>query len=199
METKEKNVEEYTHPQGVEVKVSAARVNLTMLGFIVVFVAAGVILFNYVWGEASSYSAGYELGSIVRLRALSIKGAIIMFLCCLVYILIQYGLLYWFSGKDRQALRWNTDWKSWGFLLKKPLLLKYYRVALLSPFILLGVFPMIHGFSTGNSAVYFTGIFCVVASATDCYYFWKLRSFDSDDKIVDGDESLSATIIKGTY
>ena len=58
---------------------------------------------------------------------------------------------------------------------------------------------MIHGFSTGNSAVYFTGIFCVVASAADCYYFWKLRSFDSDDKIVDGDESLSATIIKGTY
>ncbi len=199
METKEMNVEECAHPQGVEVKVGAARFNVTLLFFIVAFVAVGAILFNYVWGDALSYDAGYELGSLVRLQALSIKGAIIMFLCCLVYILIQYGLLYWFSGKDRQALLWNTDWKSWGFLLKKPLLLKYYRIVLLSPFILLGIFPMIHGFSTGNSAVYFTGMFCVLCSSADCYYFWKLRSFDSNDKIVDGDESLSATIIKGTY
>lgn len=129
METKEMNLEGYAHSEGVEVKVSAARVNITILLYLFFFVVGAVVLFNYIWGDGSSYGAGYELGNIARLQALSVKGAIIMALCCLVYTLLQYSLLYWFTGKDRRALHWNTDWKSLGFLVKKPLLLKYYRIA----------------------------------------------------------------------
>ena len=81
METKEKNLEEYSHPEGVEVKVSAARANITILLNLFFFVVGGVILFNYIWGDGSSYGAGYELGNTVRLQALSIKGTIIMALC----------------------------------------------------------------------------------------------------------------------
>ena len=199
METKEMNMEGYAHSEGVEVKVSAARVNITILLYLFFFVVGAVVLFNYIWGDGSSYGAGYELGNIARLQALSVKGAIIMALCCLVYTLLQYGLLYWFTGKDRRALHWNTDWKSLGFLVKKPLLLKYYRIALLTPFVLIGLLPFIHGLCTGYDDCFFIGVFCIVGSGADCYYFWKLRSFNGDDKIVDGDESLSATIIKNSY
>ena len=199
METKEMNLEGYAHSEGVEVKVSAARVNITILLYLFFFVVGAVVLFNYIWGDGSSYGAGYELGNIARLQALSVKGAIIMALCCLVYTLLQYGLLYWFTGKDRRALHWNTDWKSLGFLVKKPLLLKYYRIALLTPFVLIGLLPFIHGLCTGNDVCFFFFFFCIVGSGADCYYFWKLRSFNGNDKIVDGDESLSATIIKNSY
>ena len=199
METKEMNLEGYAHSEGVEVKVSAARVNITILLYLFFFVVGAVVLFNYIWGDGSSYGAGYELGNIARLQALSVKGAIIMALCCLVYTLLQYGLLYWFTGKDRRALHWNTDWKSLGFLVKKPLLLKYYRIALLTPFVLIGLLPFIHGLCTGNDVCFFIGVFCIVGSGAYCYYFWKLRSFNGNDKIVDGDESLSATIIKNSY
>lgn len=199
METKEKNLEEYSHPEGVEVKVGAVRINVFIVMFICILLITGALLFNYVWGEATFYDAGYQLGRIFKHYFIDLKGAWVMISCIVGYILLQYVLLYWFSGKDRKSLQWNTDWKSWGFLLRKPLFLKYYRIVLLAPFILLGVLPMIHGFSTGNSAVYFTGIFCVLCSSADCYYFWKLRSFNGNDKIVDGDESLSATIIKGSY
>ena len=199
METKEMNLEGYAHSEGVEVKVSAARVNITILLYLFFFVVGAVVLFNYIWGDGSSYGAGYELGNIARLQALSVKGAIIMALCCLVYTLLQYGLLYWFTGKDRRALHWNTDWKSLGFLVKKPLLLKYYRIALLTPFVLIGLLPFIHGLCTGNDVCFFIGVSCIVGSGADCYYFWKLRSFNGNDKIVDGDESLSATIIKNSY
>ena len=199
METKEMNLEGYAHSEGVEVKVSAARVNITILLYLFFFVVGAVVLFNYIWGDGSSYGAGYELGNIARLQALSVKGAIIMALCCLVYTLLQYGLLYWFTGKDRRALHRNADWKSLGFLVKKPLLLKYYRIALLTPFVLIGLLPFIHGLCTGNDVCFFIGVFCIVGSGADCYYFWKLRSFNGNDKIVDGDESLSATIIKNSY
>ena len=195
METKEMNLEGYAHSEGVEVKVSAARVNITILLYLFFFVVGAVVLFNYIWGDGSSYGAGYELGNIARLQALSVKGAIIMALCCLVYTLLQYGLLYWFTGKDRRALHWKTL----GFLVKKPLLLKYYRIALLTPFVLIGLLPFIHGLCTGNDVCFFIGVFCIVGSGADCYYFWKLRSFNGNDKIVDGDESLSATIIKNSY
>lgn len=198
MKTKEMNLEKYTHPEGVEVKVSAARVNVTMLVALFFFVIGGVVLFNYIWGDGSSYDAGHKLGNIARLQALSIKGAIIMALCCVVYILLQYGLLYWFTGKDCQALRWNTDWKSWGFLVIKPLPLRYYRMTLLAPFVLIGLLPFIHGLCTGYDVCFFIGVFCIMASGADCYYYWKLRSFSGNDKIVDGKESLSATILKET-
>ena len=199
MEVKNNDLEEYARPEGVEVKVSTGRI--TTLGILSMFILmiVSALLFNYVWGEVSSYRSGYELGHATRFEAFTLKGLLIMLFCALGSILLQYIALYCFSGRDYRALRWNMDWKSWGFLLTKPMALKYYRIALLLPFFVLGLFPMIHGFSTGNSAVYFTGIFCVVASAADCYYFWKLRSFGDNDKIVDGEKPYNATIIKGTY
>ena len=51
METKEMNLEEYAHTEVVEVKVSAARANITILLYLFFFVVGGVILFNYIWGE----------------------------------------------------------------------------------------------------------------------------------------------------
>ncbi len=199
METKERNVEEYARPEGVEVKVSTGRITVLGLFWGIMIVIVGVLLFNFIWGDTSSYNTGYELGRSVRVDALSSKGFLIMFLCFLGYISLQYLFLYWFSGRDRHALRWNTDWKSCGFLLAKPLPLKYYRVALLLPFFIMGLLPLIHGFCTGNNCFYFIGLFCIICSSGDCYYFWKLRSFNDNDKIIDGDESFNATIIKGTY
>ena len=67
------------------------------------------------------------------------------------------------------------------------------------PFVLIGLLPFIHGLCTGNDVCFFIGVFCIVGSGADCYYFWILRSFNGNDKIVDGDESLSATIIKNSY
>ena len=50
METKEMNLEGYAHSEGVEVKVSAARVNITILLYLFFFVVGAVVLFNYIWG-----------------------------------------------------------------------------------------------------------------------------------------------------
>lgn len=199
METKELNLEEYTHPEGVEVKIGTARITVVGLVFLLVVLVAGCLLFNYVWGNNTAYSAGYELGHYFLYSACSLLGISIMILCAVLYILLQYGLTYWLSGRDRKALRMNCDNKTIGFLLVKPMALKYYRIILLTPFVLMGVLPAIHGFCTGNMDAYFIGLFCITASVADCYYFWKLRSFSGNDKIVDGKVSLSGTIIKASY
>lgn len=190
------NLVEYARPEGVEVKIGTARITVIGLVFMLVVLVAGYLLFNYVWGD---YSAGYGMGHYFLYTVCSLNGISVMILCAVLYILIQYGLTYWFSGQDRKALRMNCDNKTVGFLLVKPMALKYYRIVLLTPFFLMGLLPAIHGFCSGNMDAYIVGLFCITASVADCYYFWKLRSFSSNDKIVDGKESLSATIIKESY
>lgn len=199
METKEMNLEEYTHPEGVEVKVRAVRLNVILVAFTIILVIASILLFDYIWGGASIFNGGYDWRDIEKLQLIINKSVVIMLSCFLIYMLLQYGLLYCFLGRDRQALKWNTDWKTLGFLIRKPLALKYFRIISLTPFFVMGLLPLIHGFCTGNNVVYITGVFCIICSSADCYYCWKLRSFDGNDKIVDGKESLSATIIKASY
>lgn len=66
METKERNVEDYARPEGMEVKVSTGRITVLGLSWGILIVIVGVLLFNFIWGGASSYNAGYELGGGVK-------------------------------------------------------------------------------------------------------------------------------------
>lgn len=194
MEVKNNDLVEYARPEGVEVKVSTGWITGWGLLCAIILVVAGSILFSYIWGKSSAFDSGYAFGHAVKYW-----GFVCIFGALAGYILIQYAVLYFFSGRDRHALRWNMDWKSWGFLIIKPLALKYYRVALLLPFFLMGLLPMLHGFCMGNAMIYYFGMFCIVCSSADFWYFLKLLPFKDEDKIVDGKESFSATIIKGTY
>ncbi|MEY8486773.1 metalloprotease family protein [uncultured Parabacteroides sp.] len=199
METREKRVEEYACPEGVEVKVNIEQMYTIIMYEVLVLFIFGGLLFNWIWGGLSEYQGGYGFGKTIRFVLLSSKGVSLIIGCCLIYYMIQYLLLYCFFGKDRRSIRRSYSWKSSGFLLMKPLALKYYRWVLLVPFFVLGVFPMLHGFCVGNLLIYIVGAFCTCACSTDCYYFVKLRSFNAEDKIMDGEKPYSAVIIKSTY
>ena len=199
MEAQDKRMGEYIHPEGVVVEVNVSRI-ITICSYLFLFLAmAGGLLFNSVWGGVPDYQAGREVGKMLRMFVFSLKGISILFLFMLAYHLMQYALLYWFSGKDRRAICWNKDWKCFGLLLVKPLALRYYRLVLLAPFFILGIFPMVHGFCSGNLFIYVFGILSTGIGFGDCYYCWKLRSFRAEDKIVDGKKPYSCMILKSTY
>lgn len=197
METQDKRMEEYVRPEGVVVEVNTDRL-MTIYAYLFLFLAiAGGLLFNYVWGGVPEYQAGREVGRMLKMFLFSLKGISILLLFTLVYHLMQYVLLYWVSGKDHRAVRWSKNWQ--GFLLVKPLALRYYRLVLLAPFFILGIFPMVHGFCSGNLFIYVFGILSTGIGFGDCYYCWKLRSFRAEDKIVDGKKPYSCMIVKSTY
>ena len=199
METKERNLKEYVRPEGMEVKINMRQIHTVMAYLVLIFFIGRGLLFNYVWGGVSEYQAGHGVGKALRMYLFSLKGISIIFLGFVTCLALQYILLFWFSGKERHAIRWHKDWSISGFLLVKPIALKYFRLVLLIPFFLMGVFPLIHGFCTGNLDIYIVGVICSGFCCGDCYYFWKLRSFGDNDKIVDGEKPYNATIIKGTY
>lgn len=135
MEKKEANKEPFNRPDGVEVKLTAKSINIRGFLFFFILFLIGSYLFVYVWDEPSSYSAGRLLGTAVK-GISSPQVMLCIFLLLVFYILIQAGILYWFSGKDKKLLHWHFDWTGVGFSLTRPIPLKFYRVSLLLPGIL---------------------------------------------------------------
>lgn len=185
MEIKEMNTVQATNfsSEGTEIRISTGRV--TMIGVIttILILTGGLLAYTYIWGTVESISG------IWRYTLLGLVG----------YLLLQILLLLIFLKGNYRALGFTTDWRSWGPLCKAPIALKYYRVALAVPTIVFGVIPSIHGFCTGNIHCFVTGIVLVAAGCGDYLYLWKLRHFNDEDKIQDGNASFRATIIKGSY
>lgn len=192
------NTENISHPDGVEVKLSAKSINIRGLIYFFILLIAGTCLFVYVWDEFSSYNIGYRIGTIGKQFK---YGGFISFLLLLAlfYMLIQTGVLYWFSGKNRKSLRWQSSLTGVGFYLTCPITLKYYRVALLLPGILLGLLPTIHGFCTGNAIVFYMGMFGLLTASADTYFWYKLRPFDEEDLLLANNSFYDVTIIKRNY
>lgn len=192
------NPEVLSRPEGVEVKLSAKGINIRALLLFITMFLVGTALFVYIWGEFSAYGVGYELGSVFkgyRFQRLMLR----LFVLAAVYIFLQAGILYWFSGKDRKAFRWQISWSGTGFYLTRPIALKYYRVALLLPPILLGLLPTIHGFCTGTGSIYYLGLYMMLCTSADVTFWYKLRAFDDEDLLLAGKKPFEATIIKRNY
>lgn len=199
MENQETNTEVLSRPEGVEVKLSAKGINIVAFIGGLFLLLVGTLLFVYIWGEFSAYGVGYEIGDAAK----KIYGANILFyvvLLFIAYIFLQAGILYWFSGKDRKLFRWLNSWTAMGFYLTCPIALKYYRISLLLPGILVGAFPAIHGFCTGNASIFYIGLCGIISASADITFWYKLRAFDDEDLLqLRKDSGFQATIIKRNY
>lgn len=198
MEKKDANKETFNRPDGVEVKLTAKSINIKGLIFFFILFLTGSYLFVYVWDEYSSFNAGALLGTTIK-GISNPKVVLCMLLLIVFYTLLQAGVLYWFSGKDKKALHWHSDWTSIGFTPTRPIPLKFYRVSLLLPGILLGVMPAIHGFCTGEANIFFLGLFGVLGGTGDILFWYSLRAFDDEDLLLAGKKAFQATIIKRNY
>ena len=198
MEKKEINREAFNRPDGVEVKLTAKSINIKGLLFFFILFMAGSYLFVYVWDESSSYSAGLLLGTTIK-GISSPKIMLCILLLIAFYTLLQAGILYWFSGKDKKILHWHSDWTSVGFTPTRPIALKFYRVFLLLPGILLRLLPAIHGFCTGEANIFFLGLFGILGGTGDFLFWYSLRAFDDEDLLLVGKKAFQGTIIKRNY
>lgn len=189
------NAEALSHPDGVEVKLSTKSTNMVAFIATIIFFLIGTFLFVYIWGDFTAYNVGFETS-----HAFSRHGLLpFMIPYILMYVFIQGTVLYFLSGKRLRSLRWHLTWGGIGFYLAHPLALKYYRVVLLLPGILLGLLPAIHGFCTGNTLVFYLGLYGIVCTSADIAFWYKLRMFDDEDLLLPGKKPYKATIIKRNY
>lgn len=195
MEKDKTNAETFSHPDGVEVKLTAKAINLKGMIYLFILIFGGAILFAYIWDEFSAFGVGYLMGSAWIFKHFPLFAVLFY----IAYTLIQVGILYWFGGKNIKAFRWQCNWAGFGFYSSAPIALKYYRIALLLPGILLGLLPAIHGFCTGNVHIFFVGIIGLICSSADFSFWRKLRPFDDEDLFQTNKSSYKGTIIKRNY
>lgn len=133
-----------------------------------------------------------------RIMKFGLPCGFLLFLLLLLFVFfIQFILLYLFSGRNIHCL--GMSWLSWRVLVRKKLPLKYYRIALLFPYFFIGLLLIIHGFGIGDGLTYQIGTYCILIGLPDLDYYWTLRSFKAEDKIVDGKKPYSCMILKSTY
>lgn len=189
------NTESLNHPEGVEVKLSTQSGAMVALIWALVIFMLGTFFFIFIWGDFTAYNVGFNTGRFFS------RNGLLPFLIpyLLVYLFVQGVTLYFMSGRKLKSLRWHLDWSGAGFSTAHPLALKYYRVVLLLPGILLGLLPALHGFCVGDPLVFYLGLYGIVCTSTDIAFWYKLRPFDDEDLLLAGKKSYIATIIKRNY
>ena len=136
-------------------------------------------------------------------KSINIRGFLFFFI---LFLIGSYLFVYvWDEPSSYSAGRLlgtsvkHFDWTGVGFSLTRPIPLKFYRVSLLLPGILLGVMPAIHGFCTGEANIFFLGLFGILGGTGDFLFWYSLRAFDDEDLLLAGKKAFQATIIKRNY
>ena len=152
------------------------------------------LIANYIWEGFSAYSSGYLLGSILYQYFWE------TLLCAfLANLLLNYLLFYFLNGRKAKNIGFIANWAGVAFYTKRPLPLKFFRLVLLLPAILLGALPAVHGFCTGQPVVYFFGLMSLAAAIGDLMLWYKVRPFDDDDLAQGGKGPFAVTITRRNY
>ena len=177
-----------------EVRLATGRLNLiALVGTLLIFIL-GSLLYNYIWEDFSAYSSGYLLGSILYQYFWE------TLLCALLAnLLLSYLLFYFLNGRKAKDIGFIANWAGVAFYTKRPLPLKFFRLVLLLPAILLGALPAVHGFCTGQPVVYFFGLMSLAAAIGDLMLWYKVRPFDDDDLAQGGKGPFAVTITRRNY
>ena len=202
METNELK-EENVNPSSGLVQLSPVRLNVAGLLLLLFVLVGGIVLFNFVWDQSNdTYSAGYNTGYKLGLLAKMLikeEGCFLLILWLVLHLAMQYVLLYLFTKRDYRSIRFISNWVGFGWIIKKPIALKYYRVTLVIPSLLLGWLPALHGFCTGSFGWFALGLWGIACAFLDYYFLWRLRPFNDEDKIVNVKQNFAIQIIKQGY
>lgn len=190
------------NPSSGLVQLSPVRLNI--IGFLILLfvLLMGIIAFNFVWAQPNdTYSAGYNTGYKLGLLAKMLikeKGSFWLIVWLVIHLALQYGLFYIFSKRDYRSIHFASNWVGFGWVIRKPMALKYYRVTLVIPSLLLGWLPALHGFCTGSFGWFALGLWGIACAFLDYYFLWRLRPFNDEDKIVNVKQNFAIQIIKNS-
>ena len=177
-----------------EVRLATGRLNLIgLITFLLIFIL-GSLLYDYIWEGISAYESGYRIGG--TLYQYFWRTAVCTFLANL---LLSGLLLYFLNGRKAKDIGFIANWAGVAFYTKRPLPLKFFRLVLLLPAVLLGALPAVHGFCTGQPVVYFFGLMSLAAAIGDLMLWYKVRPFDDDDLAQGGKGPFAVTITRRNY
>ncbi|RXJ04243.1 DUF3267 domain-containing protein [Anaerobacillus alkaliphilus] len=101
-----------------------------------------------------------------------------------------------FGNASRKDIKFGVIWSQ---LMpyahcKVPMKLKGYRIAVLLPLIVLGVFPTIYAFMTGSGYWAAIGIFMILGALGDVLIYWITRKYSGEEYVQDHPEKIGCIV-----
>ena len=165
-----KEIEEYTMGMG--------RVNLITVIMIIPITVLILLPFILIWGY-ETFKIGKDI--FIDYFLLILLGGII------IHELL-HGLTWgYFASNGFKSIKYGIEWK---FLTpychcKEPLKVKYYKIGVVMPLIVMGIIPSIIGLIFGYGEVLCFGIFFTWAAGGDIITVFMLRKLESDVYVSD--------------
>jgi hypothetical protein len=172
---------------GIEEIVDPNEMNQKALKYTVII--GGVALFAYfsIWG----FRLDFEFGFFWRFY--------IGILIGVVFHEVLHAIGFMIFGKAKMKdIKFGVIWKHITPYAhcKVPLKINAYRIALLLPFILTGIIPLIIALSIGNGLLFSLAVFLIVGGIGDWIIFRKIRKYHRTSLISDHHSAIGCIVYK---
>ena len=170
------------HIEQKEYTMSAGKANALSLFLFIPLALLSWIPYFLIWGK-SFFKPEYAKPFLFGLNICTVA-----FLVSIVLHELIHGFCWsLFARNGWKSIHFGVVWK---YLLpychcREPLTAKQYRIGLLMPTILLGVFPVIYGLITGSFYAIFYGSLMLLAGGGDLLVFLMMRHLDNETCVKD--------------
>jgi len=183
-----------------EITMSAGEANLYALIFLVPVILAIAVPYYYLWPEQfskTSIRAYLDAREMMNFTDLVAIGLVILAGIIIHELLHGIGWSL-YAKKGWRSIKFGIVWK---YLTpychcNEPIHLNPYRIGSILPAIILGIFPSIVAFATGNIWFMVFGFFFTFAAGGDFLILWLLRNEKSTLLVQDHPEKIGCIILQ---
>ncbi|MGI9651343.1 DUF3267 domain-containing protein [Chryseobacterium sp. RLHN22] len=186
------NFEDYCKEEKI---IDLAKANGISLLYLLVFAVVFSVPYYFIWGFNIS------LKSIGENISFAFLPLIVIILGIIIHELIHGIFFAIYASKGFKSIKFGILWKMITPYChcKEPLKIKNYIVALLAPFILLGIIPAIISLAIGNIALLAFGIFFSSAAAGDLLIYSLIKKENPEDYVQDHPSEAGYYIFRKEY
>ena len=161
--------------------IDLQKANLIAIIYLVVFTFIFAIPYYFLWGFNFSLK---NVGNVILLAFLPF---VVLILGIILHELIHGLFFSLYASRGFKSVKFGILWKMLTPYChcKEPLQIKNYVVALLGPFILMGIIPGLISLAIGNIPLLLFGIFFSSAAAGDLMIYSLIKKEDPQDYVQD--------------
>jgi len=176
-----------------ELTIDSSKANLLGLAWLIPLLLLFGLPFYFLWHDSINFHN--------EIRAL--KSNLFIILLVLLVLMAVHELLHALAyliltGGDYKSISFGIIWKNLTPYCHyaKPISVRVYRFAVLTPGIITGVFPLIYALTTGSFIVFAFGIIFLLGALGDFMILWIIRKEKPNTMIKDHPEEIGCIIIE---
>ncbi|MCP4723804.1 MAG: DUF3267 domain-containing protein [bacterium] len=188
----------------IEITMSGLKVNIYAVVLFLPVIFGITWMYHYIW-ERTFFDLSknlYQIKSLLNLPFSDNIQTIVIGLFIFMIGVVLHELLHAitcavYGKKNFKSFEFGIIWKALAPYAhcKEPLTMKVYRIVIIMPGLILGIFPAIAGIALGNDLISLYAMIFTGVAGGDVIMFWKLRNLDAKILVQDHPDKIGCYII----